>query len=202
MPIMNWRNPFSEEACSMDEMLSMTTSDGPNPSIPCRRSTRRSSRAQRLRIAADPRGGCPPSQSASMGMPMDAKFTQEDRLGLLEAVVHDAPARIAPRLRCVEPGQHGLAAAGGPAHDADGVAEQAAVDHGVQAREAAGVALHPPRLVAVAGVEREHGQPCNGDGAGYSPLWCAERRYLLTSIVRRRRSPSTTLRRTITRSHT
>ena len=37
---------------------------------------------------------------------------------------------------------------------------------------------------------------------GYSPFWCALRRYLLISTVRRRRSPSTMLRSTMTMSQT
>ena len=43
-PIMNCRNPFSDEACSMDEMLSSTIRDGSNSSMCRRKPTRRSSR--------------------------------------------------------------------------------------------------------------------------------------------------------------
>ena len=41
---MNCRKPFSEDECSMEEMLSMTTSEGSMSSRPMRSVTRRSSR--------------------------------------------------------------------------------------------------------------------------------------------------------------
>ena len=79
-PIMNWRNPFSDDECSMEEMLSMTTSAGSISSRPILSVTSRSSSP----IASGYRQmmwRLPARSSSSMGMPMDAKLRMRIPLG-------------------------------------------------------------------------------------------------------------------------
>src|SRR2546426_7531545 len=161
---MNCRKPFSDDACSIEEMLSMTMSDGWNSSSPSRRSTSRSSRLvasgyrhTSFRLPALTRVANPEIHRIEVADQRVAWF--------FEPVVNNALAAQRTGAR-KDSGQHRLAAASGSPHEHDGVPQESAMRHLVEPADAARVPLDALGIRPIRRVERKDRNPPCGDGAG------------------------------------